>query len=101
MSYPKHLPLIAWSRQEMADALREHRRAIEAIAGELDRRGDRDVKHHGFPVIDATDPHHGLAYAHFPTLPEAFAAAVEAFPELHDAAPYRVHPVYLGKDDSA
>lgn len=102
MSGPKHLPIIAWDRRELVAELRHHQRGIQAIEAELERRGDRNDQRWGFPVPVQERPGViGTAYAHYPTPTEAREAALEAFPEDHDAAPYRVHAVFLGKDDPA
>lgn len=99
MSGPKHWPLIAWSRQELLNDLWAYERRIKRLHEELERRGERDDKRHGFPIPVQESP--GVistAYQHFPTAVEAYDGARERWPD-DDAAPYRVHPVYLGKDD--
>lgn len=101
MSGPKHLPLIGWSHQELLNELWSHQQSIQNLQRELDRRGGRDEKRHGFAVAVHSPGMISTAYRHYPTASEAYAAAVKAFPEDRDAAPYRVHPVYLGKDDPA
>lgn len=101
MSGPKHWPLIAWSKQELLSELWRHEQAAKNLREEIERRGDRDEKRHGFPVPVHERGVITTAYAHYPTAAEAYDAAREAFPEDVEAAPYRVHPVYLGKDDDA
>jgi hypothetical protein len=97
---PDHLPLIAWSRQELIQKRWEHQRWLDAIDKESERRGERDEKQYGFPVPIRHAPGViGTGYTHYPTIAQAYAEALKQMPELHDAAPYRVHPVYLGKDD--
>lgn len=100
MSGPHHLPLIAWSRQELLNELRKHERAIEALQKEIERRGQfGEDKRYGFPI--QIQPKLGVietGYHHFPTKVEAFAAACLQWPN-DESAPYKVHPVYLGKDD--
>lgn len=102
MAGPNHLPLIAWSRQQLLDELWQHQLAEQKLQSELDRRGDRDEQRYGFPVSIHSPGMISTAYRHFPTAPEAYAAATEAAtnPGDKEAAPYRVHPVYLGKDDA-
>lgn len=102
MSGPKHLPLIAWSKQELISARDQYERALGAIDKENARRGDRDEKRHGFEVpIHATQGTISCGYAHYATPALAYDAAVAAAttPAEKEVAPYRVHPVYLGKDD--
>lgn len=104
MSGPVWHPLIAWSRTELINARREHQRWLDAIDKESARRGERDEKRYGFPVPIYDKPGViGTGYAHFATTAEAYAAAVEraATPGEKESAPYKVHPVYLGKDDPA
>jgi hypothetical protein len=101
MSGPKHWPLIAWSKQELLNELWRHEQAIKNLHREFERRGERDDKRHGFPVTIQPKP--GVlqtAYRHFPTAVEAYDAARAESPD-DESAPYRVHPVYLGKDDPA
>jgi len=96
----KHLPMIAWSRQELMNELWQHEAAIRNLQKELDRRSDRDDQRFGYPVAIYDKP--GViftGYRHFKTQQEAWQAALEEFPQDRDAAPYKVHPVYLGKDD--
>lgn len=101
MSGPKHWPLIAWSKQELLNELWEHQQAEKNLLAEFDRRGERDEKRHGFSITVRPTP--GVlqtAYRHFATAVEAYDAAREANPN-DEAAPYLVHPIYLGKDDPA
>lgn len=96
----KHLPLVAWSRQEIMSGIWEHEAALNSLTAELDRRGDRDEKRYGFPVPIQDRPGViGAAYRHFATAGEAFDAARKAFSDDPETAPYKVHPVYLGKGD--
>ena len=99
MSGPTHLPLIAWSKQELLSDLWQHEQRIKNLHKEFDRRGERDEKRHGFAV--PVQPQPGVietCYAHYETPVAAYEAARERWPD-DEAAPYRVHPVYLGKDD--
>ena len=98
MSGPKHWPLIAWSKQQLMDDLWNYERRIKHLREELDRRGERDDKRHGFAVPIHSPGMIETAYQHFPTAVEAYAGARERWPN-DEAAPYRVHPIYLGKDD--
>ena len=90
--------MIAWSKQELLNELWGHQLAIKHLQAEIDRRGDRDDKRHGFPISIHERGVISTAYRHFPTAVDAYDAARLQWP--HDeSAPYRVHHVYLGKDD--
>lgn len=99
MSGPKHLPLLGWSKRELLDELWRHEQAVKNLQKEFDRRGERDEQRHGFAVPFQPSP--GVIethYAHYPTAVAAYDAARKQWPD-DESAPYRVHPVYLGKDD--
>lgn len=101
MSGPKHLPLIAWSKQELMNEIWEHDLALKRLHEEIDRRGGRDEKRHGFPISVYSPGVISTAYAHYATAAEAYDAAIKQAtnPGDRENAPYKVHPVYLGKDD--
>lgn len=103
MSGPAHLPLVAWSRQQLLNELWKHELAETNIRKEIARRGDRDELRHGFPVPIHAPGMITTAYRHFATAAEAYDAAREAAttPGEKEEAPYHVHPIYLGKDDPA
>lgn len=97
---PSHLPLIAWSKQELLNELWKHQQAEKNLTKELNRRGQRDEQRHGYPITVRDRP--GVlttAYRHFPTAVEAYEAARKEFPDDVEMAPYKVHPVYLGEGD--
>lgn len=98
MSGPNHLPLIAWSNQELLNEYWQHQQAMRNLQKEIDRRDGRDEKRHGFPISIYEPGMISTAYRHFATAVDAYDAARLEWPG-DDSAPYRVHPVYLGKDD--
>lgn len=97
---PKHLPLIAWSKQELLNELWSHQLAERRLHEELERRGERDEQRHGFAVPVHEAGAISTAYAHYPSAADAYEAARKRWPD-DESAPYRVHPVYLGADDPA
>lgn len=98
MSGPSHWPLIAWSKAELLNELWRHEQSVKNLQAEFERRGERDEKRHGFEVSVHSKGMVFTAYTHFPTPSEAYDAARKRWPN-DESAPYRVHPVYLGKDD--
>jgi hypothetical protein len=95
----KHQPLVAWSRQELTSELHKHKATIKALEEELTRRGDRDEKRYGYSTLaHSSASSTQVVYATFADFVDAHAAIRKEFPG-DDSAPYRIHPVYLGKDD--
>lgn len=94
----KHLPLIAWSKSELMNELWSHDLAIRRLREEIERRGERDEERHGFAIPVHQKGAISTAYAHYATAVDAYDAARARWPD-DETAPYRVHPVYLGKDD--
>lgn len=92
-------PLVAWHRRELMDYRAQLEWRIKNLDKELERRGQRDEMAYGFPVQVRGERGIGIitAYRWFYTDKEAWAAAREEFGG--DEGPYKVHPVYLGKDD--
>lgn len=94
----KHYPLIGWSKREIELEIQGCERELVSMRAELARRGDRDEEQYGFPIGIREGNSIVTAYTRYPTREEAYAAAAEQWPN-DESAPYRVHPVYLGKDD--
>lgn len=91
-------PLVAWSKPEILDYSWQLQSRLERLNKELERRGQRDEIKYGYPITVRGEKGIGIttAYRWFDTDKEAWAAARE---ELGEEGPYKVHPVYLGKDD--
>ena len=96
-----HLPLVARPRVQIENQIQQYTRMIELFEAELDRRGNREEMRYGFPIPVSTALNRfEIRYKHFPTQQQAYDAAYQEFPEDREAAPYKVHPIYLGKDDA-
>ena len=91
-------PLVAWHKRELLDYRAQLEWRIKNLDKEMDRRGQRDEMKYGYPITVAGEKGIGIttAYRWFDTDKEAWKAAIEEFGE---GGPYKVHPVYLGKDD--